>query len=290
MTTRQPFTSRVLPAFFAVGILATAFLTACNKQASGPNNQDTATKAATAAPLAPAAATPPASTAAVPANPDTPSPSNPAAPSASPTAAVAPAQPLTPTDSAAASAPVAAVRPAPAVETPPPPPPAPKIYTVPAGAKVMVRVNETLDAKKVNIGQGFTGSLVQPISVGGKVIFKTGTPVTGTVVAAKGQGKFKGAGNLGIQLSNIGNHTVTSSEYEVEEKGKGKRSAAMVGGGAGGGALIGGLAGGGKGAGIGALVGAGAGTVGALATGNKDVSIPAETIVTFSLVEPVRVH
>jgi hypothetical protein len=302
MTIRLPFKSRVLPAFIAAGALATALLVGCNKQAAGPNNQDTATTAAAAAQPTPAAAAPAApasaaSTASVPANPDSPAPGNPAAaPSASPVAATPTAQPAiaTPAPTQAASAPpaaapVAAANPAPAVEATPPPPPAPKFHTVPAGTKVMVRVNETLDAKKVNVGQGFTGTLVQSISVDGKVAFKSGTPVTGTVVAAKGRGKFKGEGNLGIQLSNIGNYTISSSEYEVEEKGKGKRSAAMVGGGAGGGALIGGLAGGGKGAGIGALVGAGAGTVGALATGNKDVSIPAETIVTFSLTASVRV-
>jgi hypothetical protein len=68
------------------------------------------------------------------------------------------------------------------------------------------------------------------------------------------------------------------------KKGKGKRTGAMVGGGAGGGALIGGLAGGGKGALIGGLVGAGAGTVGAGATGNnRDISYPAETVLAFRL-------
>jgi hypothetical protein len=62
-----------------------------------------------------------------------------------------------------------------------------------------------------------------------------------------------------------------------------------VGGGAGGGALIGGIAGGGKGALIGGLLGAGAGTAGAAFTGNKDISIPAESVVTFNLTEPITV-
>jgi hypothetical protein len=77
--------------------------------------------------------------------------------------------------------------------------------------------------------------------------------------------------------------------YDKAEKGKGKRTAAMVGGGGGGGALIGGLAGGGKGALIGGLVGAGAGTAGAAFTGNKDIVIPAESVVTFHLTAPVTV-
>jgi hypothetical protein len=72
-------------------------------------------------------------------------------------------------------------------------------------------------------------------------------------------------------------------------KGKGKRTAATTGGGAAAGALIGGLAGGGKGAGIGAAVGAGAGLVGGAATGNQQIHLPAETLVTFELTEPLTI-
>ena len=61
----------------------------------------------------------------------------------------------------------------------------------------------------------------------------------------------------------------------------------MVGGGAGGGALIGGLAGGGKGAAIGALVGAGAGTVGAALTGKRDITLPAESALSFQMTGPL---
>jgi hypothetical protein len=57
----------------------------------------------------------------------------------------------------------------------------------------------------------------------------------------------------------------------------------------GGGALIGGLASGGKGALIGGLIGAGAGTAGAAFTGNKAVSIPAESVVTFTVTSPITV-
>jgi len=56
------------------------------------------------------------------------------------------------------------------------------------------------------------------------------------------------------------------------------------------GMLIGGLAGGGKGMLIGGLAGGGAGTAGAAMTGNKDLDIPAESIVHFKLSQDLVVQ
>ena len=53
--------------------------------------------------------------------------------------------------------------------------------------------------------------------------------------------------------------------------------------------VIGGLAGGSKGALIGAVLGAGAGTAGAAYTGEKEIVLPAESALTFTLTEPVTV-
>jgi hypothetical protein len=162
--------------------------------------------------------------------------------------------------------------------------------TAPAGAAVVVTVTQQLSASKNSVGDGFTGVLAQSVkSSGGAVVFPRGAHVVGTVVAAKGQGKFKGSGALGIQVTSISGMPVSVSSYEKEQKGKGKRTAGFIGGGAGGGALIGGLAGGGKGALIGGLIGAGAGTAGAAFTGNKDVVIPSESTISFHLTAPVTV-
>lgn len=171
----------------------------------------------------------------------------------------------------------------------PAPPPAPKVYTVPAGTRIEFRLTQTLRAKDSNVGDAFSGVLARSIRVGGVTVLRAGAPVSGTVVAAKGQGRFKGAGDLGIDINRVDGHAVRTTAYERQVKGKGKRTAGFIGGGGGGGALIGGLAGGGKGALIGGLVGAGAGTAGAALTGNHNVSIPAETVVTVSLTEPLSV-
>lgn len=203
-----------------------------------------------------------------------------------PPPAPAPAAEPAPAPPAAEPAPAP---PPPAAAPVPPPPPPPKVYTVPSGTALVVRVGQTLSAKNNNVGDTFTGALAQSVVVHGVKVIPAGTPVSGTVVAAKGQGRFKGSGDLGISISRVGNHEVTTNSYEATSKGKGKRTAGFVGGGAGGGALIGGLAGGGKGALIGGLLGAGAGTAGAAFTGNKDVTVPAESVVTFNLAGPITV-
>jgi hypothetical protein len=175
---------------------------------------------------------------------------------------------------------------------PPPPPPAPPLV-VPAGTSLVVRMGNTIDTKSAGVGDSFTGTLARSVTVGGVVAIPAGAGVSGTVVDAKSPGRFKGEGVLTVALTSIDVHgvptTIQTSSYSQTVKGKGKRTAVMAGGGTGAGALIGGLAGGGKGALIGGLVGAGAGTAGAAFTGNKDLQIPAESVVTFKLNTPITV-
>jgi hypothetical protein len=242
-------------------IVAALTLSGCKKSepAPPPPAQSSSVAEPAAAPATPAATPGTASSAATPAP-----------------GAVAPETPATAPAAVAASA--------------PPPPPAVVQLTAPAGARVVVSITERLSASHNDVGDRFTGVLAEPVRTsGGAAVFARGTRVLGTVIASKGRGKFKGSGALGIQLSSIGGTRVSSSSYEKEVAGKGKRSAGFIGGGAGGGALIGGLAGGGKGALIGGLLGGGAGTAGAAFTGNKDVVIPSESVVTFRLTAPLTV-
>jgi hypothetical protein len=171
---------------------------------------------------------------------------------------------------------------------PPPPPPA---RIIPSGATIPVTLTETLSASRNNVGDSFNGVLSRSVTTrGGAVVFERGTRVSGVVAASKGKGRFKGAGDLAIELTSIGGTRVHTSEYEAVNKGRGKRTAGFVGGGGGLGAIIGGLAGGGKGALIGGLAGAGAGTAGAAYTGNRDVVIPSETAINFQLLDEVSIR
>jgi hypothetical protein len=165
---------------------------------------------------------------------------------------------------------------------------------VPSGTTLTVRLGETLSSKDSQPGQQFTASLVNPVEAEGRPVIPAGATATGTVVAAHAAGKFKGASLLEVRLNSITiggkPYTIQTSAVERAQKGKGKRSAAMIGGGAGAGALIGALAGGGKGAAIGALVGGGAGTAGAAFTGKADVTLPAESALSFKLVAPLELR
>jgi len=81
------------------------------------------------------------------------------------------------------------------------------------------------------------------------------------------------------------------SVLESERKeglGANKRTGKYVGGGAVLGAIIGGIAGGGKGAAIGAGAGAAAGAGTQVLTRGKSVKVPAESLLTFRLTEPLR--
>jgi hypothetical protein len=172
--------------------------------------------------------------------------------------------------------------------------PKPKPLVVPAGTVLTVRLGQALGSKTSQTGQTFIATLAQAVLLRGNTALPSGSDVSGRVVSAKAKGKFKGEGELHLALTSISNggHTyqIQTSVQENTAKGKGKRTAATTGGGAAGGALIGGIAGGGKGAGIGALVGAGAGLVGGAMTGNKQIEIPAESVMSFKLSAPLRLE
>jgi hypothetical protein len=118
--------------------------------------------------------------------------------------------------------------------------------------------------------------------------------VSGVVVASHRRGHFKGSSILQLRLTYL---TLNGSRYALDtkdltqtKKGKGKRSAAFIGGGTGLGMLVGGVASGGVGLLVGGLVGAGGGTALGGLTGNRDIEIPAESIVRFKLADNLVVQ
>ena len=176
----------------------------------------------------------------------------------------------------------------------PPPPPPPEVRVV-AGTSLTIRIDQRISAKGNRAGDKFTGEIVEPVLDGnGQTILPKGVLVGGVVDLAHRRGHFKGAANLELRLTSL---TLNGQEMALEtadlrtrKKGKGKRSAAFIGGATGLGMLIGGVATGGVGVAIGGAAGAGAGTAVAGLTGNRDLVIPAESIVHFKLAEDLVVQ
>lgn len=171
-----------------------------------------------------------------------------------------------------------------------PPPPQPRTVTVPAGAIVTVRTIDPIDSSTNTTGQVFKASLDAPIVVDERVIVPKGADAYMKLVNASSAGKFAGKSELTLALQSVvfqgRTYTVATSDVQQSGKSRGKDSAVKIGGGAALGALIGGLAGGGKGAAIGAAVGGGAGTGVQVFTKGKQVKIPSETRLDFTLQQP----
>jgi hypothetical protein len=159
---------------------------------------------------------------------------------------------------------------------------------VPSGTTLAIRINQHISVKTSESGDRFDGEFVEPVvDQNGRVIVPKGTPVGGIVAYAHRRGHFKGRSVLELRLTSL---TLNGTQYPIDtrdltrtKKGKGRRSAALIGGGAGLGMLIGGVATGGVGLVVGGLVGGGAGTAVGGLTGNRDIEIPSESIVHFRL-------
>jgi hypothetical protein len=166
--------------------------------------------------------------------------------------------------------------------------------SVPAGTAITVTLDQSLSSKTARVGEGVVGSVAHDVVHNGKVVIPKGSHAKLVVSSAQASGRLSTPAKLWLRLKSVEVHgktyTIATSSSGKTMGGKGKRDAGFIGGGAGAGALIGGLAGGGKGALIGAGAGAGAGTVGAAATGKKDVEFPAETRLSFTTRATVNIN
>jgi hypothetical protein len=183
----------------------------------------------------------------------------------------------------------------PVVSAMPKPPPAPVNLSIPAGTTLAIRVDQRISVKGSRTGDRFTGEVVDPVmGDNDSVLVPKGARVGGVVDASHRRGHFKGRSLLELRLTSM---TLNGTEYPLEtrdlartKKGKGKRTAAFIGGGAGLGMLVGGLASGGVGMLVGGLAGGGAGTAAAGLTGNRDLDIAAESIVRFKLAQDLVIQ
>jgi len=187
--------------------------------------------------------------------------------------------------------------PQPPAETAPPPPPAapkPHTVTIPEGTSLAIRVNEKISTDHNYSGDTFRATLDAPLVVDGFIIADRGAKVLGRVVKAQKPGKFDGAAELSLALTEIS--TTDGQRLHVEtnqslRKGPSNttQEAEKMGGGAALGAIIGAIAGGGKGAAIGAGAGGAAGTGAVLLGHGKPAVVDNETKLTFTLANPATI-
>ena len=172
-----------------------------------------------------------------------------------------------------------------------------KTYVVPAGTKVSVRTEDTIDSATAAEGQTYAAEVADDVpDADGNVVIPRGSNAQIVIRSASKGGRIHGTSDLVLDLQSI---SVEGQQYlisstDVQETGRhgvgaNKRTAEMTGGGAALGAIIGAIAGGGKGAAIGAGAGAGGGALTQILTKGGSIRVPVETVLTFQLDKPVQI-
>ncbi|MBC7926408.1 MAG: hypothetical protein H7039_12190 [Bryobacteraceae bacterium] len=165
---------------------------------------------------------------------------------------------------------------------------------IPANTRLEVRTNEAISSKSPD-GRTYSAQIATDVvgSDGGMLLPK-GSPVELVLMETRqGKGIRGSSVQLGMRSVTVQGSTYLVLSEEVSRTsgiGANRRTAQMVGGGAALGTLIGAAAGGGKGAVLGGLAGAAAGALAQILTQSKELRIPAETVLTFQLDEPVRLQ
>lgn len=168
-----------------------------------------------------------------------------------------------------------------------------KPITLPPGTRIDVRLVDTIGTARNRSGDTFQATLAAPLVVNGAVVAPRGATVTGRVISARPSGHLETPPEFAVTLASIEaggkNYEIRTSTDSWRGRSHKGHDAKWIGGLAGAGALVGALAGHGAGAAIGAGAGAGAGTVGAYATGKRDITLASETRLRFVLRQPVTV-
>ena len=162
-----------------------------------------------------------------------------------------------------------------------------KMFTIPAGTPILVRMLDTVDSSKNPPGSRFTATLETNLVVNGVVVVPKGNTLYVRLAQAKQAGRATGSSELQLQLTDIvvqgTAYSLLTSDYQVKGSSSSTRSAKRILGGTGLGAIIGGIAGN---AGMGAAIGATTGVVGSIAQKGQAVKIPTETLIEFRLEQP----
>jgi hypothetical protein len=164
------------------------------------------------------------------------------------------------------------------------------IITIPAGTRIAVRMIDSIDGKTARAGMRYQASIDDPVAVGSQMAIPKYAKCTVEVVAVKSGDEMA----LRLREVNLAGkaYSTSTDDATVEATGTSKgKSAAKRGIGLGAlGAGIGAIAGGGSGAAIGAAVGGGVGAISAAGAKGKQLNVPTETRLLFSLTAPLPLN
>ncbi len=170
----------------------------------------------------------------------------------------------------------------------------PSQLTLPAGAWVSVRVDQSLSSDRNQAGDVFSVTLAQPLVANGFVVARRGQTLSGRVAEAVKAGRVKGTSRLGLELTDLtlADGQVMPVRTQLVQYSGGTshtRDATAIGTATGIGAAVGAAADGGFGAGVGAAAGAAASTIGVLLTRGRATEVYPEETLTFRTMDPLTI-
>ena len=175
----------------------------------------------------------------------------------------------------------------------------PVSFTVPAGTKIDLTINDELSSRKNKPGDTFTAKVFTDVrDASGAIMIEEGSTVNGSVVAVKPAPNRRTPGTLTIALSTVEMNgktfpiraTVDSVQREHRKQPINANDAAKVGVGAAAGAVVGQvISKNTKGTVIGAVVGGLAGAGVAAETKDLDIVIPDGSHILVTVTEPMKV-
>lgn len=165
--------------------------------------------------------------------------------------------------------------------------------TLPAGTTLTIRTDSDIKTDRPEVGTLYSGQIAKDVmGPNNQVLIPMNSPAQLAVVSTDNTDK-----NLALAIQSVmingRNYMINSDTTSGQSNGglgANKRTGKYVGGGALVGTLIGAMAGGGKGAAIGAIVGAAGGAGAQVLTKGNKIDIPAESMLTFKLDQPVTLQ
>lgn len=165
-----------------------------------------------------------------------------------------------------------------------------RVWIVPVGTEIDVRLQTALNSGTAKVEQRFEATSLVDLKLGGDVVIPAGTVVRGFVGSVRPAGRVERRGSLTVSFDEIllreGPARLRASVTQALD-GKMGDDMSRIGTGAVVGAILGGLLGGGKGLLVGVLVGGG-GTI--AATDGTDVDLPVGTILRVRIDSPLEIR